>query len=127
MTAKFPFVPLPDIGRAHELQAYCLGFDGAYEDYPWGRIVYKVDAKLFAMTGPSLPMWLTVKASKADQEVLVQMPHVSKAPHVGLYGWVKIELADDDTWALAQELIADSYDLVAPKRRRTGAKAPKLT
>jgi predicted DNA-binding protein (MmcQ/YjbR family) len=125
MTAKFPFVPLPDSDRARELQAYCLSFEGTYEDYPWGDIVFKVGTKMFAGTGTGLPVSLTVKASKEDQDVLVQMPHVSKAPYVGQHGWVRVELVDDDTWELARELIANSYALVAPKRRKPAAKASK--
>ena len=125
MTAKFPFVPLPDSDRARELQAYCLSFEGAYEDYPWGDIVYKVGTKMFVGTGTGLPVTLTVKASKEDQDVLVQMPHVSKAAYVGHHGWVTVELADDETWELARELIANSYALVAPKRRKPADKAPK--
>src|SRR5215207_3389499 len=125
MTAKFPVIPLPDSEQARELQTFCLSFEGAYEDYPWGEIVYKVGTKLFAMTGQGSPMSLTVKASKDDQDVLVQMPHVSKAAYVGQHGWVTVELADDETSELAKELIANSYALVAPKRRKTSAKASK--
>ena len=122
VTARFPFVPLPESARARELQAYCLSFEGAYEDYPWGEIVYKVGTKLFAMTGTGLPMSLTVKASKEDQELLVQLPHVSKAAYVGQHGWVTVEMADDKTWELARELIANSYALVAPKPRRAATR-----
>lgn len=118
MTSKFPFVRLPDDEQARELQAYCLSFEGAWEDYPWGDIAYKVGTKLFAVTGPNLPMSVTVKASKEDQEVLVQMPNIAKAAYIGHHGWVTVQLADDETWDLARELIANSYALVAPKRRR---------
>jgi predicted DNA-binding protein (MmcQ/YjbR family) len=71
------------------------------------------------MTGTCLPISITVKATKDDAEVLVQLPNVKRARYVGQHGWVTVELADDATWELARELIAGSYALVAPKRRRT--------
>jgi predicted DNA-binding protein (MmcQ/YjbR family) len=118
MTSRFPPVALPNSPFAKAVQAYCLGFSGAYEDYPWGDIVYKVGAKMFVGTGPSLPVEVTVKASPGDAEVLVQMPNISRARYVGQYGWVTLLIDDDETMALARELIAASYELVAPKKRR---------
>jgi len=118
VTAKFPAVPLPDSPFARSLRQFCLSFDGAYEDYPWGDIVYKVGAKMFAATGPMLPVSITVKADKEDASVLVQMPHIERAAYIGQHGWVTITVEDDETWALAKELIATSFDLVAPKKRK---------
>ena len=116
-------VALPDTPIALALRDYCLSFDGAFEDYPWGDIVYKVGAKMFAATGPSLPVEVTFKAAKEDAEVLVQMPNIERARYIGQHGWVSITVEDDETWELAKELIAASYELVAPKRRRvTGNK-----
>ena len=118
MTARFPPVPLPDSPFAAQLRVYCLGFPGAYEDYPWGDIVYKVGAKMFASTGPSLPVCVTIKANKDDADVLVGLPNVSRARYVGQHGWVTVLLDDGETWELARDLIADSYDLVVPRTRR---------
>ena len=119
MTAKFPAVPLPDSPISRSVRDFCLSFDGAYEDYPWGDIVYKVGTKMFAATGTMLPVSITVKADKEDASVLVQMPNIARAAYIGQHGWVTITVKDDETWALAKDLIATSFELVAPKQRKS--------
>jgi predicted DNA-binding protein (MmcQ/YjbR family) len=117
---RFPYVSLPDTAIARELQAYCMSFDGAWEDYPWGQVVYKIGPKLFVILRiqPGEPFGATLKATREDQDVLVQMPHIRKASHIGHAGWVTMRIFDDATLAQAMELIADSYALVAPRRTR---------
>ncbi|HLF76754.1 MAG TPA: MmcQ/YjbR family DNA-binding protein [Dehalococcoidia bacterium] len=117
--SRFPPVALPDTPFAKELQTHCLSFDGAWEDYPWGDIVYKVGKKMFAAIGGS-PVSVTIKATPDDASVLTQMPNIERARYVGQYGWVTVSVADEATLDMAQDLIAASYDLVAPKRRRRG-------
>jgi predicted DNA-binding protein (MmcQ/YjbR family) len=117
--SRHPPVALPDEPFVSDVQAYCLAFDGAYEDYPWGEVVYKVGAnKMFAAIGGRAGLHLTVKATPADAEVLVQLPGIEKAAYIGRWGWVTLTIMDAATWSQARELIAQSYALVAPKRRR---------
>lgn len=99
-----------------KLREKSLSLPGAVEDYPWGDIVWKVGGKMFAATGPSGTS-LTVKATLDQQSALIQLPHVSVAKYVGKYGWVTIDLADDETLAFALDLIDESYGQVAKKKR----------
>lgn len=118
MTANYPPVALPDHRWAADLQAHCLSFEGAFEDYPWGDIVYKVGKKMFAtLGGDKNTLGTTVKASPLDAEALVQVPHIERAAYIGRYGWVHVEITDEATLDHAKELITSSYSLVAPKKR----------
>lgn len=109
------------------LQRHSLAKPGAVEEYPWGDVAWKVRGKLFAVTGQGAA-GVTVKATLEDQAVLVQHPAISIAAYVGRFGWVSIEIGDEETLALACKLIDESYAGVAGgggKRRPTSAKTPQ--
>ena len=116
MTSRYPPVALPEAPFARELQAHCLSFPGAFEDYPWGDVVYKVAAKMFAAIGGREVLQVTVKAAPADADVLVQLPFVARARYLGRHGWVTVTVADEAALDLTHELVATSYDLVRPKQ-----------
>jgi predicted DNA-binding protein (MmcQ/YjbR family) len=127
MTSQYPRVDLPDHPFAAGLQRFCLGFEGAYEDYPWGEVVYKTREKLFAMLGGSAErLSVTLKASPEDAGALAQLPHIERAAYVGRYGWVTVSITDPLTLDHARDLIAESYRLVVSRsgRGRRGGKLP---
>jgi predicted DNA-binding protein (MmcQ/YjbR family) len=92
---------------------------GAVEDHPWDEVVFKVNGKVFVFLGrPETPgVGLTVKAKPGELEPLFELPFVRRAKYVGRFGWVSVTVDDDDALHLALDLIDDSYDLIAPKRR----------
>ena len=116
--SRFPPVEPPSIPYADDLRAYCLDLPDAWEDYPWGDIVYKVGSKLFAALGKEAPITVTVKAEPEDAEILIQSPHIEVAPYVGRYGWVSVAIEDEAALDQAMALISMSYDLV----RRGGSR-----
>jgi predicted DNA-binding protein (MmcQ/YjbR family) len=79
--------------------------------------VYKVGARLFVIlrVHPDEPFGATLKATPEDQDLLVQMPHIRRAAHIGRHGWVTMQIHDGATLAQARVLIADSYALVASR------------
>jgi predicted DNA-binding protein (MmcQ/YjbR family) len=122
MTSRYPPVALPDAPYAKELRQLCLSLEGAWEDYPWGDIVYKVGTnKMFAALGGN-PIGVTVKATPDDAAALVELPFIERARYIGRYGWVTVTVADDPVFDLARDLIVASHALNTPKRRRVGNK-----
>lgn len=122
--SRFPPVALPDSPFAADLKRYCLDLPDAWEDYPWGDIVYKVGSKMFAATGPDLPLTVTVKAQPEDAEELIEFPHISTAPYIGRHGWVSVVIEDEAALDQALALVHMSYDLVrrgGSRKRQRGA------
>ena len=99
-----------------KIQAHCLAKAGAVQDEPWpGDTAFKVKGKIFAMGGHEA---VTVKSSVEKQEMLIMLPHVRKAAYVGRFGWVTVDLVDEETLALAMDLIDESYEAVASKGKK---------
>jgi predicted DNA-binding protein (MmcQ/YjbR family) len=110
--SRYPPVELPSTPYAEDIRAYCLDLPDAWEDYPWGDIVYKIGTKMFAALGGGETTNVTVKAAPEDAEILVQAPHVTVAPYVGRYGWVTVSVVDEAALDQVMALISMSYDLV---------------
>lgn len=96
------------------VRARCMAKPGVVEEHPWDDTAWKVHGKIFAMGGGSR---VTVKATPDDQAVLTQQAAVSRAAYVGRFGWVTVEVTDQETLDLALELIDASFALVAHRRK----------
>ncbi len=102
--------------RYQRLQRIALALPEATEQETWGDVTFRVGGKMFAITGYSAE-GVTVKATHADQAALVAAdPSVSVARYVGRHGWVSIDLTGAPDWALVEDLVRESWRLVAPKR-----------
>jgi predicted DNA-binding protein (MmcQ/YjbR family) len=108
---------------ADRIRALALSFPESYEDEPWGHPVFKVgDNRMFAsMSSAADPLTLTVKLTAEEREVAMLMPFVSRARYVGRYGWVTVEVADEDSLDAALEWLRESYWLKAPEAQREAA------
>ncbi len=101
-----------------KIAAHCLAKRGAVQDEPWpGETAFKVNGKIFALGDHEA---VTVKSTVDRQEMLVMHPHIRKAAYVGRFGWVTIDLVDAEALGLALDLIDESYESVARKRKKKG-------
>ncbi|BCT74674.1 DNA-binding protein [Sinomonas cyclohexanicum] len=107
------------------LRELCLGFPGAYEDFPFGpeASVFKVRApsggeertgKMFALS--SLDADPLQVALKCDPALAVQLraahPEISGAWHMNKKHWSDVRLDGALTDGDVRDLVEDSYDLV---------------
>ena len=104
-----------------ELREWCAGFPGAAETFPFNpeTSVFKVGGKMFALSAlASAPLKVSLKCDpevaeglRATHEAIVEGYHLNKRH------WITVTLGADAPDRLVRELIEDSYDLVAPRRR----------
>lgn len=105
-----------------ELRRCCLDKPGAVEDFPFGEqvSVFKVAGKMFALSDlDGLPLEVSLKCDPDLAEALrTQHSTIRAGYHLNKRHWNTVTLdgsIDDDE---IQEMIQDSYDLVAAKLTR---------
>jgi predicted DNA-binding protein (MmcQ/YjbR family) len=108
------------------LWVHCSAKPAAAEDHPWGETVFKICGKVFAFLGYPDSSTVTVKARPDDRVVLLSLPHISTAAYVGRFGWITVSIEDEDTLALALDLVDESYDLIAGPKKRSKRKNKEL-
>ena len=103
------------------LRTLCLRLPEATEREAWGDPTWRVKDKIFAMqkgnyAGGRPSLWL--KAAEGAQDLLVKSnPRVFFVPpYVGSKGWLGVHLDGRVPWKLVEELVCQSYKLIAPKR-----------
>jgi predicted DNA-binding protein (MmcQ/YjbR family) len=102
------------------LLAIVLELPGAYEDRPWGSVHCKVDGKIFVGWGrhEDGEMSMGIRVDKALQPMLVKSDRrFTIAKYVGQHGGVDMRLGPKPDWAEVENLIVESYRIIAPKRR----------
>ncbi len=111
--------------KAQELRAFCLEFNAAVEEFPFGpeASVFKVVGKMFALTMlDGQPLTVNLKCDP-DIAIRLRADHptaIVPGWHMNKRHWntVTVEELPD---AMVRELIEDSYDLVVaglPKAQR---------
>lgn len=99
------------------VKTHCMAKEGAVEEYPWEHVGWKVKGKLFCI-GTQDHNVITIKSTVDKQQALIQHPRISVSAYVGRYGWITFEIANEDDCEMAQELIDESYDMVAKKKKK---------
>ena len=98
------------------LRKLCLGFPGAFEDFPFGpeHSVFKVEAKLFAISAlGSSPLKVSLKCEPNLAEQL-RAAHEAIAPgyHLNKRHWNTVTLDGSLADAMVRDMVEDSYDLI---------------
>lgn len=111
--------------HADTVRAFALSFPQAREDHPFGpeSHVFKVGggSTMFAILSDGPPVTVTLKLTKEERAVALEMPFVSEARYVGRYGWVTARIEDAGALEAALEWMRDSYWLKAPADVREAA------
>src|SRR5262249_29557354 len=101
------------------LRAFALSLPGAWEDFPWGERVAKVDKKIFVFFGhdETEPWLITVKLVESHGHALAIEGSAPTGYGLGRAGWVTVPVeAEGVTPEVLRDWIEESYRIVAPKR-----------
>jgi predicted DNA-binding protein (MmcQ/YjbR family) len=109
------------------IRAYCLAFPRATEKLQWGDdLCFKIAGKIFAMLGLDNPR-LCFKCSPEVFAELIEREDIRPAPYVGRYKWVMLDRLDAVPDAELEDLIQQSYDLVAAQAPKQSKSRPRKT
>jgi len=98
-----------------EIRAYCMAFPAATENLQWGDdLCFKIAGKIFAIVGLDNPRLCFKCAPDAFAE-LIERQHIRPAPYVGRYKWVMLDRLDALPGDELEDLIRQSYEMVASK------------
>ena len=110
---------------AGRIRALALSLPETREDHPFGpeEHVFKVGGgtTMFVILNHGPPVRVTLKLTREEREVALQLPFVREARYVGRYGWVTVTVGDGDALEAALEWLRESYWLRAPQRLREAA------
>jgi predicted DNA-binding protein (MmcQ/YjbR family) len=115
--------------NADTIREFCLAFPQATEKLQWGDdLCFKVRGKIFVILGLDNPR-LCFKCSPEVFSELIEREDIRPAPYVGRYKWVMLDRLDALRWDELQDLIGQSYAMVAAKapkkKKRARSKAAK--
>jgi len=116
------------------IRAYCLNFPLATEKLQWGDdLCFKIAGKIFTILSLDNPR-LCFKCSPEVFAELIEREDIRPAPYVGRYKWVMLDRLDAVSDSEIEDLIQQSYTMVAAKapkqseskpRKKTKSKAPR--
>jgi predicted DNA-binding protein (MmcQ/YjbR family) len=97
------------------IRAYCMNFPRATEKLQWGDdLCFKIGGKIFAIVSLDNPR-LCFKCTPDVFSELIEREDIHPAPYVGRYKWVMLDRLDTASNAELEDLIQQSYAMVAAK------------
>ena len=111
------------------IRQYCLAFPEATEKLQWDdALCFKVYGKMFAVLGLDRVRF-TFKCTPESFADLIEREDIHPAPYVGRYNWVMLDRLNALRQDELEDLIRQSYEMVAAKAPKSKARAsnPKKT
>jgi predicted DNA-binding protein (MmcQ/YjbR family) len=115
--------------NVNSVRDYCLSFPQARENLQWGEtLCFKVAAKIFVtLSLGAVPQSLCFKCTPDNFAQLCELEGVRPAPYVGRYKWVLLERVDVLRDEELEDLIRQSYEMVARKGKgKANTKAARI-
>ncbi len=102
-----------------------MAFPGAWEDFPWGETVVKVNKKVFVFLGTAdaEEPGMTVKLTTSHSHALSVAGAAPAGYGLGKAGWVNVPLEPVDA-ELLSDWVEESFRNVAPKKLITELDRP---
>lgn len=104
---------------AAELRRFCLAQTAAREEFPFGpeTSVFKVGGKMFALSAlRAEPLRVSVKCEPAlGEQLRGTYAEIEPGYHLNKRHWLTITCGGAAPDELVRELVAGSYELVAPR------------
>jgi predicted DNA-binding protein (MmcQ/YjbR family) len=104
-----------------QMRDHALDLPGAYEDFPWGESVVKVNKKVFVFLGvedsKKYPPGFSVKLRESHAQALNVEGAAPSGYGLGRAGWVSVPLTGSLPPAeVLLDWVEESYRTIAPKR-----------
>jgi len=100
-----------------QLRKICLALPDTKETLTWGHPHFRVGEKIFCGFGDERGKTsIGFKVTMDHQDALIMQDRFMMAAYVGRYGWVSMDASRIDDWLEVQDLVLESYQLIAPKR-----------
>ena len=116
--------------NVEEIRKYCLDFPETHEKLQWGdALCFKVREKMFAVMGLDR-IRLTFKCTPEKFAELIEQENIRRAPYLGHRNWVMLDRLNALRSDELQNLLKESYEMVAakaPEKNRKAKKRPKTS
>jgi predicted DNA-binding protein (MmcQ/YjbR family) len=92
----------------------------------FGHTTFKAGEKSFVIAGMGeAGTAISIKSDLVTQDALIRRGPFYRTPYIGQHGWISIDAPLSHDWSEVEELIADAYGLVGPKRAAKKKSAPE--
>jgi predicted DNA-binding protein (MmcQ/YjbR family) len=99
-----------------KVRALCLALPDTKLTMTWGSPHFRVGEKIFCGFGAEGgKQVMGVKLGKSHARSIVKEARFWPAPYVGKHGWVSMDVSQRKGWEEVEQLIRESYELIAPK------------